>query len=412
MNRRTFIKTLLSSTAALAGMELSQGPLLFRTKGALAFSGKTLVVVFQRGGCDGLNLCVPFGDENYHVLRPTIAISPPGGNPGESALDLDGFFGFHPRMSGLHALFKEGRLAVFPAVHYPNASRSHFDSEVIIESGSDKKLYSGWLNRYLGATGDEKSPLRAASIGTSLVHALKGEAPASVLDDLSSFGFGRGDFQQELRTRLRSALKGLVEGKRQNLGLLKREGLVMLDDLDLMEGLQRGGYQPENGASYPSGSFGRQLMLTARLIKAGLGLEIVCIDHGGWDTHSQQASRQASRIEELSRGLSAFYADLGGLGTDVLTLTMTEFGRTARENGSRGTDHGNASCWMAMGGAVKGGIFGTWPGLAQDRLYLGRYLAYSIDFRNILAEVLTQHLGFQDIPAVLPDFQASAIGFL
>ncbi len=411
MNRRRFLKLLLSSSLA-AGTGGLVEPFSFFGKASWAYTGKSLVVIFQRGGCDGLNLCVPYGDDYYFKARPTLAISPPGGGKENSALDLNGFFGFHPRMMALHNLFNEGQVAIFPAVHYPNASRSHFDSEIIIESGSDKKLYSGWLNRYLNSTNDLGMPMRAVGIGSRLVHALKGEAPVSVMDNLSSFGLGSKAFQKRLRTTLRSILTDSSNSTSTNLKLANSAGLVMLDDLDLMEQLQGTPYTPENGAEYPGGTFGRQLQLIARLIKAGLGLEVACVDTGGWDTHSQQAGRQASRIEELSKGLTAFYKDLGDRSGDVLTLTMTEFGRTVRENASRGTDHGNASTWMAIGALVKGGIYGEWPGLKPEQLYLGRYLAYTVDFRNILAEVLLRHLGCQDVASVLPDFEPKPLGFL
>ncbi len=411
MNRRRFLKLLFTSSF-LAGTSSLVNPFSFFAKGLWAYTGKSLVVLFQRGGCDGLNLCVPYGDDYYFKARPTLAISPPGEGKENSALDLNGFFGLHPRMKGLYNLFNEGRVAIFPAVHYPNASRSHFDSEIIIESGSDKKLYSGWLNRFLYTTSNQGMPMRAVGIGSRLVHALKGEASVSVMDNLSSFGLGSKTFQKKLRTTLRSILTDSSNSTNTNLKLASRAGLVMLDDLDLMEQLQSTPYTPENGAEYPGGTLGRQLRLVARLIKAGLGPEIACLDMGGWDTHSQQAARQASRIEELSNGLTAFYKDLGDRSGDVLTLTMTEFGRTVRENASRGTDHGNASTWMAIGGLVKGGIYGKWPGLKPEKLYLGRYLAYSVDFRNVLAEVLLRHLGCQDVAAILPDFAPKPLGFL
>ncbi len=411
MKRRQFLKLLLSGTAAMGGFLHHRGSFLSLDI-AEAASGEILVVIFQRGGCDGLNLCVPFGDDNYYSLRPSLAIGPPGSGGGPAALPLDNFFGFHPEMEGLHRIYHQGNMAVFPAVHYPDASRSHFDSELIIESGSGKKLYSGWLNRCLFLKGESNVPIRAVSFGDSLAHSLSGEASAVVFSDLSSFGFGRGDFQKELRSGLRSVLNVPVEKNRENLSLIHRQGNIMLDNLALTESLQAGGYEPENGAEYPGGNFGRQLMQTARLIKAGLGLEIACIDMGGWDTHSQQAGRQAARLREFSSGLTSFCTDLGSHFQDVLVLTMTEFGRTARENASRGTDHGNASTWLAIGGMVKGGIYGQWPGLRQDQLYLGRYLAYSIDYRNILAEVLNMHLACPQASDVLPGFEPQPVGFL
>ncbi len=411
MDRRDFLRLLFTGTAAMGTVLGRVGPFSVQALAA-AVPGRVLVVIFQRGGCDGLNLCVPFGDDGYYSARPALAIPPPGGS--EGALALDNFFGFHPQMPGLYQLYQEGAVAVFPAVHYPDASRSHFDSEIIIESGSDHKLYSGWLNRYLSRDEGAAGALRAAGFGDSLAHSLHGEASAAVFSDMSSSSLGRGreDFREELRRNLRNIFAEPVGQPRKNLELLHKQGSIMLDNLSLMESVRTGHYVPDNSAEYPDGGFGRQLMNAAQLIKSGIGLEVVCIDTGGWDTHSDQASRQARRLREFSEGLAAFYKDLGSFRQDVLILAMTEFGRTVRENASHGTDHGNASAWLAIGGRVKGGVFGQWPGLGTDRLYLGRYLDFSIDYRNIFAEALKLHLSCPDLSGILPDFQPEPLGYL
>jgi uncharacterized protein (DUF1501 family) len=383
-----------------------------------AGADKTLIVIFQRGGCDGLNVVVPYGESRYYDLRPTIAIPAPGsGDDRRPALDLDGFFALHPSLAPLHEIFRQGRLAVLPAVHYPDGNRSHFDSEIIIESGARSKLYDGWLSRYLVNNPGDDVPLRAVGFGNEMPHSLRGEASVSTFNDLSDFAFGGDAHAHVFRDRLRRVYGQDPASGQFNRRLLYQQGNILFDNLDFMESLDPDHYEPENGAEYPNSAYGRQLEQAAMLIKDDVGLEVAALSIGGWDTHSnqggaQEGGYQSRRLQEFAAGIGAFYTDLGDLMENVLLLTMTEFGRTARENGSRGTDHGNAGAWFALGARVKGGIYGDWPGLAPENLYRGRYLAQSLDFRDVMAEVVARHFGDSELAGIFPDHQYQPVGFL
>ncbi|PLY14712.1 MAG: hypothetical protein C0631_09295 [Sedimenticola sp.] len=415
MNRRNFIKGLVASHLAATGF-LSGSPLSYRIRPARAANGKTLIVIFQRGGCDGLNVVVPFGDPNYYALRPSIAIPRPSSDP-TSALNLDNFFGLHPSMKPMHDIFTDGNLAVMPAVHYRDASRSHFDGQQQIESGTAEKLADGWLNRQLQSEMDT-AMLRAIGFGSGLPHSLRGDASVVTFNDLSQFGLGDDNPQSQLlRTRLRSIFEQATTEDQYNRALIQKSGLTLLDNLSLFDQIDIENYSPENGAEYPNSSFGRQLRQTAQLIKENVGLEIATVDIGGWDSHSNQGGgeengSQARNLAQFASGIHAIYTDLGDRMNDIVILTMTEFGRTAKENASRGTDHGNAAAWFAIGHSIRGGVFGDWPGLAASQLYEGRYLAHSIDFRDVFTEVLSRHLGTRNLTDVIPEHSYTPIGFL
>ena len=416
MKRRDFFRYLtvsgLTATTFLYGR-----PWRWIMPSARAATGKTLVVIFQRGGCDGLNVVVPYSEPEYYRLRPTIAVPAPGSSDSRPSLELDDFFGLHPSLARLHDIFRDGNLAVMPTVHYPNGNRSHFDSEIIIESGARSKLYDGWLSRYLVSALHESVPLRAVGFGDEMPHSLCGDADVSTFNDLGDFSFGNDTHAGMFRSRLRSIYGQETASGQINRLRIHRQGNILFDNLDFLESLNPGDYEPENGAEYPHSTYGRQLMQTALLIKENVGLETATINIGGWDTHSnqggsQEGGYQSRRLQEFSDGIGAFYTDLGSLMDNVVILTMTEFGRTARENGSRGTDHGNAGTWFAVGGNIKGGIYGSWPGLDPDNLYQGRYLAHTIDFRDVMAEVINLHLGSQELGKVFPDHDYQPVGFL
>ena len=374
-------------------------------------TGKTLVVIFQRGGCDGLNTIVPYGEDAYYNLRPNIGIARPNPGNSDSAIDLDGFFGLHPALAAFHPLFDNGHLAILPTVHYPEASRSHFDSEHFLESAAsigdrnNKDKLDGWLNRHL-ATRNKPGQLRAVSFGNSVAQALRGEANVSAFKDLSKFNLGLDEDRGDL---LLSRLIGLYgrspDPDTVNRSLTHSAGEVALNNLDVINDIHSENYIPANGAVYPTSTYGRQLMQTAQLIKANVGLEVVTISQGGYDTHGEQGGangRHAERLFDFSNGIVALYQDLGDRMSDVVILTMSEFGRTAQQNGSMGTDHGNASSWFVISGGdnINGGIHGRWPGLKEDQLYKGRYLDFTVDYRNLLAEITTNFLGNPDLSIV------------
>lgn len=414
MNRRRFLKQLLAAPVAMSGLASSQllfNPLLFKSAHAAEpFNGKTLVVIFQRGGCDGLNVVVPYADPAYYQLRPTIAIAPPGSGQGGAAIDLDGFFGLHPSMAPFHSIFQNQHLAIMPSVHYPDASRSHFDSQQLIENGVPEMMTDGWLNRHLGSQSQD-SIIRAVSLGNETAHALRGAAEVVSFNDVSEFSLGENpnlDF-------LAQAYQQSVSEQQMNRWLLHQQGQIMFDNLEILQTLAEQTYTPANGAVYPDNSYGRQLEQVAQLIKSNVGLQVANIDIGGWDTHSNQGGaegNQATRMASFASGIEALYRDLGAHMNNVVILTMTEFGRTAAENGSRGTDHGNASCWFAIGYGINGGIYGDWPGLSSGQLYQERYLQHNIQYSDVFAEVLSKHLLNQQLSYVLPDHQYSPIGLI
>jgi uncharacterized protein (DUF1501 family) len=409
VHRRTFLRALAGTTAG-AGTFVLDHPFRprFRLANAQLATGKTLVVVFQRGGCDGLNTVVPYGDGEYYVLRPTIGIAPPSGGDPASAIDLDGFFGLHPGLADLKPVFDDGDMAVFPTAHYPEASRSHFTGQEWIESGAPVDDTDGWLNRHLVSAAASTGELRGVGIGSSLPHALRGDAVVSVFNNLADFTLDLPAAEEQfILDRLFPVYGQTPDPAKLNHELVHRFGRVVINDLSVVAGIDVDGYEPAPGASYPNTTFGRQMRQTAQLIKEGVGLEVATLGIGGWDNHSDQGGgdlggRQARRFVDFAGGIAAMYHDLGSLMDDVVILTMTEFGRTAKENGSFGTDHGNAASWFAVSRSVKGGVYGVWPGLQEADLYRERYLAHTVDFRDIMGEVLSTHLGNTDLGFLLP----------
>jgi len=414
MNRRGFLRSALSAGIA-TGLFLVDNPLRPRIRLAQAGSGKTLISIFQRGGCDGLNTVVPYGEDEYYNLRPTIGIAPP--NPGDplSALDLDGFFGLHPSLAPFLPLYNSGALAILPAVQYPNSSHSHFSGAVFIAIRAPINNINGWLNRHL-ASHPHSDQLRAISFGSDVSQALRGDVFVSSFNDINSFNLGVGsDVEATLLSRLLGIYNQPLAEPTQYRQLVQNSGRTIFNDLDVLRTIDTSNYTPENGAVYPNNRYGRQLMQIAQLIKAGVGLETATVNINGWDTHSVQGGgdpggRQARQLRTFSEGIAALYADLGTRMSDVVILTMTEFGRTAKQNGSEGTDHGDAASWFALGGNVLGGIYGDWPGLLPEQLARGRYLQYTTDYRDVMGDVLIQHLGNSQLDTLLPGHTYNPIG--
>ncbi len=414
MDRRKFLqKMMVMSAGGFAA--LSGNPFSPKIKLSHAAEGKSLVVLFQRGGCDGLNTCVPFGDANYYALRPTIAIPAPSDTDPTSAINLDGFFGLHPALQPLAPIFDSGELAILPTVHYPNGSRSHFDSQLYIESAARSRSIDGWLNRFLYVT-PGSGEMRAVGFGSDLPHSLRGRVTVSSLQSISAFNLGIPDADSgTLLSNLSDVYDELSQDGRAYRDLLNRFGGRMVSDLNALRDIDATNYQPENGAVYPNNTTGRQLQQVAQLIKSGLGLEVATVSIGGWDTHSSQgggelSGRQARAHSSFAGSIAAFYTDMGARMDDVVFLTCTEFGRTAAENGSAGTDHGYASTWFVLGGGVQGGIHGDWPGLEESQLRDGRYLDATVDYRDIFGDILTQHLQSNNLNLVLPGHSYTPLG--
>jgi uncharacterized protein (DUF1501 family) len=362
---------------------------------------KILVAIFQRGAMDGLNAVVPFGEQRYYDLRPNLALPKPNGTP-DSAIDLDGFFGLHPSLAPLKPLWDKGQLACVHAAGSPDPTRSHFDAQDYMESGTPgrKGTSDGWLNRAL-APQKIISPVRAVSLGSALPRALRGRNDAVAVNNLNEF--------QVRDTRSSASFESMYAGTLDKV--LNGTGRETFDAVKLMQSIQKQSYTPANGARYPGGRLGPSLMQIARLIKADVGLEVAFTDMGGWDTHANEVGAKSSQgqlanlLSELGQSMAAFYQDLGDRMADVTIVTMSEFGRTARENGNRGTDHGHANVMFALGGSIKGGkVYGDWPGLEPEQLYEQRDLNLTTDFRDVLGELVTVHLGNREIKNVFPGY--------
>lgn len=415
MERRAFVK---SGALALVTMGLSPSFLRRTAFGMDLFNapkGKVLICLFQRGAADALNIVVPHGERAYYAMRPSIAIPQPSRNAIGGAIDLDGFFGLHPALAPLKPLYDQKLLAPIHAVGSPSTTRSHFDAQDYMETGTpdNKGTTDGWLNRYLAVKGtcDEcnlaKTPFRAVAMTPQTPRILEGPSATVAMNSLDEFTVrATGNSAERLEALYRTGSADLVHGT----------GAEMFDAVKMLRSANPQRYAPQNGAEYPRSQFGLRLLQIAQLIKANVGLEIAFADVGGWDTHVNQGSstgQLALRLDDFSRSIAALVQDLGDRMDDVVIMTMSEFGRMARENGNRGTDHGHAGALFVIGGHVKGGkVHGKWPGLEQEQLYEGRDLALTTDFRSVFAEVVSDHLGAKALDRIFPGFTASPRDFL
>ena len=404
-SRRFFLR---NSAIAMAG--IGSAPLWLQRA---AYAGeqqsgrrKVLVAIFQRGAADGLNIVVPHGEQRYYELRPTIAIPRPSTKVGgqDSAIDLDGFFALHPSLASLKPLWQQQRLAIVHAAGSPDPTRSHFDAQDYMESGTPglKSTNDGWLNRALPPATDKPSPVRAVSLGPNLPRSLRGARNAIAIESLGNF---------TVRDSGASAvLQAMYSGTDDRA--LNGAGHETFEAVALLQSIQKTPYQPAGGASYPRGRFGDSLRQIAQLIKADVGMEVAFADIGGWDHHTNEPGQLNNVLREFGNSLAAFCQDLGDRMEDVVVVTMSEFGRTAKENGNRGTDHGHANVMFVAGGPVQGGkVYGKWPGLAPEQLNEQRDLALTTDFRDILGEAVCSHLGNRSIGAVFPNYDGSPSRF-
>jgi uncharacterized protein (DUF1501 family) len=385
--------------------------------------GKTFVAIFLRGGMDGLNFIVPFKDPGYASLRRSIALGAPG--RGDGVIDLDGFFGLNPRASALAPYFKNGTAMALHAVGYDLNTRSHFEEQDTWETGVTGNTVNsdGWLNRHL-ITSQGHGPVRAVSIGNVLPRILRGKAPAFALHGISDLSFPGADNIGD--AQMTAALEhAYCTSPRDHASaaqdLLSETAQTTLDGVNLIKAKMA--TMPASPAVYPKTEFGQKLQQIAQLIKTDIGLEVAEVDYGGWDTHQNQGGAYGGygdSVQGLSEGLAAFAKDLGDRMKDTLILTMSDFGRTAEENGTGGTDHGWANCMLALGGSLAtssaGGIvkpvLSKWPGLEKEQLHQGRDLLHTTDFRDVLGEVVSVHLGNPQIKTVLPSHDFKPVGML
>jgi uncharacterized protein (DUF1501 family) len=371
---------------------------------------KRLVVIFQRGAADGLNIVVPHGEPGYYAMRPTINI------PRKSVLDLDGFFGLHPAMAAFQPLWKQKHLAIVHAAGSPDPTRSHFDAQDFMESGTPgvKVTDDGWLNRALqeppagksaaDKSAPDKSAFRAIALGPSLPRILSGKERAVAINNLNDFSVGG---KNPKAAPMSNTFEAMYDHSVDTV--LHSTGEETFDAVKTLKAADPARYTPAANANYPRGRFGDSLKQLAQLIKANLGVQVAFADIGGWDHHVNEGSTEgqiANVLGDFSQSIAAFWTDLGDLGEDTVVVTMSEFGRTARENGNRGTDHGHANVMFVLGGPVRGGkVYGRWPGLDQVQLYEGRDLAVTTDFRLVLSEVVSRYLGNKDLKTVFPGFE-------
>jgi uncharacterized protein (DUF1501 family) len=401
-SRRYFLK---SSGLAMASLGLAPLFLGRIARGEPQKKGKILITIFQRGAADGLNIVVPFAEKAYFDLRPTIAVPAPSSSRERAALDLDGFFAFHPALEPLLPLYKSRHLAIVHAVGSPDNTRSHFDAQDYMESATPglKSTRDGWLNRYLLTRSDAgATPFRAVSITAAMPRSLQGKAPAVAMGSIGEFDIRSGGDSNQARR----AFKGMYGST--GSGMLGSVGQETFEAVEFLKKTNPAQYQPGEGVTYPRSPLGNSLKQIAQLIKSDVGLEVGFAETGGWDHHTNEGGVQgqlSQRLSDLSNSLAAFCRDMEGRLDDILILTMSEFGRTVRENGNRGTDHGHANVMFVLGGSVKGGkVYGKWPGLAPEQLYEGRDLALTTDFRDVFGELLVQHLKLKAPAPVFPGY--------
>jgi uncharacterized protein (DUF1501 family) len=417
--RRIFLR---GSAMAMAG--IGQAPMwLARAAASEGKKRKTLVAIFMRGAADGLNIVVPFGDPRYREVRPVLGLQPPrpqdenaNNGPFGPVIDLDGKFGLHPGLRPFKELWDKKLLAIVEATGSPDPSRSHFDAQDYMESGTPGKTGDGWLNRALGDPGQEASALRAIALSSRVPRTLRGAQEAVALGNIQDFKISDEDRLAILRNMY--SLTPDATMRRTGKDAFEAMKIIQSVSKEPAPNAEARGFAAESGARAPlqnnrptynaGGQLGRNLQELARLIKAGAGIEAAFAEVDGWDHHQNENNQMSNLLREFSNAIGAFCQDMGDRMEDVVIVTMSEFGRTVDENGTGGTDHGHGSMMMVLGGPVLGGkIYGEWPGLEKEQLYEGRDLAVTTDFRTVLSELVRGHLGRTDLSSVFPGFNAN-----
>jgi uncharacterized protein (DUF1501 family) len=404
-SRRVFLKR---GSLALVSLGFAPDFLARAVAAADAPRRKVLVAIFQRGAVDGLNMVVPFAEREYYALRPSIAIGEPGSGP-DAAIDLNGFFGLHPRLSPLEPLYHARQMAIVHACGSHDETRSHFDAQDYMETATPgvKSTPDGWLNRCLHAREHAaKAPFRAVAIAPQLPRSLHGPEPAVAIGRIDRFGIRAGQSADAIQASFEQEYAAAADR------MLNAAGRDAFEAIRMMKHADPARYSPEHGAEYPRSPFGQALKEIAQLIKADVGLEIAFAESGNWDHHANEGAatgQLARRLDDLAGAIAALVRDLGDRMQDVVIVTMSEFGRAVAENGSRGTDHGHGNAMLLIGGAMRGGhVYGRWPGLAPEQRYDGRDLAVTTDFRAVFNEVAQEHLGLRNTSRVFPRFRKSA----
>lgn len=377
---------------------------------------KILVCIFQRGAMDGLMAVTPFTDEYLKAARPGLFMTAAKGGKNAPLIDLDGRFGLHPSMSAFEQVFRDKRLGIVHGIGSPNNTRSHFDAQDYMESGTPfkKGTDSGWLNRAVGLLGhDGATPFQGVSLTSSLPRSFYGEHPAVAISNLQ-------DFNIQMRGNVKGA--NMVAKSFEDLydqtssELLKDTGKESFEAIKMLQKTDTKNYKPSNNALYPNTALGNSLKQIAQLIKMNVGMEVAFAESGGWDTHFNQGTDTgifARNVNDLSNSIMAFWTDMGTLQDDVTVMTMTEFGRTVKQNGTGGTDHGRASCNFILGNGVSGGlVHGNVQPMAVENLEDGRDLAVTTDFRSVFSEVADKHLNLNNDKVLFPEWDGSKIGVM
>ncbi|MSR75227.1 MAG: DUF1501 domain-containing protein [Planctomycetes bacterium] len=415
MDRRTALKVSLAAVGAAALAPRLPAEAIVRPRmPASRLPGRATVVVFERGGWDALQLFAPTGDANYALKRPTTAIGAPGSGAAVTGLAMNSLFSMHPSMPGLHSLWTQpaSRLAVVHALGYTPYHRSHFESQDLFETGQFGVVNAdGWINRHLQATtGISTAPVRALALMNSLPRSMDGVFPCFAFSSLESLQFQAT--QPDLRAYLETIVDytptvGLSAARAGSYAGMKST----FDLIDMFSGINPATYVPQNGAVYPNTAMGSSFEQTAMILRGNLGVEFIQIDQGGWDHHADLFANIPTYAGALNGALSAFVQDMGADMADVAVLCMSEFGREVSENGSNGTDHGVGGAMMIAGGSVLGGqVHGAWPGLATSALAEGRFLAPANDFRQVILELLMDHMGGTVPSTVFPSMTYAPLG--
>ena len=410
-SRRFFLRNGVLALAGTTALPAFLTRAVFAATTEANAQGKKLVVIFQRGAADGLNIVVPWRENNYYAMRPTIAI------PQKQVLDLDGFFGLHPAMASLMPLYQQGNLAIVHATGSPDGTRSHFDAQDFMESGTPgiKSTRDGWLNRALQSEDlrhkQQHTAFRAVALGNDVPRTLAGKIPALAISNVQDFAVGgRGPKPAPTATAFEAMYDESSDSLLHSAGDSTFEAIKMLRSTDPAH------YQPSPDANYPNNGFSNNMKQIAQLLKANLGLEAAFTDIGGWDTHQNQGSvdgQLANRLREFSDGIAAFWRDMGPDAENITLVTMSEFGRTAHQNGTGGTDHGHANVMFVLGGQVKGGkVYGKWPGIGDHQLNEGRDLAITTDYRQVLGEVVAKSIGASNLEVTFPGARLNPKQFL
>ena len=373
---------------------------------------KVMVCIFQRGAMDGLMAVSPYADSALKTLRPNLYMSPSEKEGG--LFDLDGKFGLHPALAAFQPFYKENRMAIVHGVGSPNNTRSHFDAQDYMEAGTpfNKGTSSGWLNRVAGLMGHDATPFRSVSLTNALPRSMYGDNESLAISNLQDFAI-----QMKNNPGVNLTAKSFEELYDQtSSSLLNKTGKESFDAMKLLNVNSIKNYQPAKDVVYPNSALGNALKQIAILIKMEVGLEIAFAESGGWDTHVNQGTTNgalARNLKDFSDSIAAFWKDLASYQDDVTVMTMTEFGRTAHQNGTGGTDHGRASCLFVLGNDVKGGaVYQNLKTLNKEDLEDGRDLPVSTDFRSVFSGVANQHLKISDNKKLFPDWNGMPLNLM